>query len=250
VKVVIVLSNEGGEKRQSDDAQAAAFGGIRETAFTIPALKAVLAKYPHISELGLLSHGAPDGAVFIGEQRITLNELTTQIHGQPGAKVDAIQWLGCSVGNDPKGMASLAQALGAKTSEGFTCNVRAMSASPVTDLKGTPLTSVEAIKKHAGEGGWANAIRKNAKAAMKEPARTGCILGFSPATSIDSVPDDKIGQTYDQHKGVLTAQFTSMGETCTDLLSYDKEDDVSHCKRTKVGAAGTGGPPDGGAPPP
>ena len=129
-------------------------------------------------------------------------------------------------------LGSIKTKLGAKNSEGASCNLRTLSAPPVPDLKGRPLTSVAAIRQ-AGSPDPAAAIRKNAKAALGSDSRTGCIFGFSPADTIDSVPDDKIFKAYDDHKGVLTAKFTTSGETCYENLKYDKPDDVSGCKRVQ-----------------
>ncbi len=233
-KVIVRLSVETDpDKKKSDDAEAAAFGGVQESALTIAALDAVLAKHPSISTLGLLSHGTPEGKIFIGNQLVSLSELAAQLKARSGGAIGSIVFLGCSVGNDKAGLGDIKARLGAKNSEGASCNLRTLSAPPVPDGKGKPLLSVAEIRA-AGSPDPAEAIRKNAKAALGSASRTGCIFGFSPAESIDSVPDEKIFKAYDEHKGVLTAKFTTTGETCYENLKYDKPDDVSGCKRVQA----------------
>ena len=205
---------------------------MQETALSIAALDAVLAKHPNISTLGLLSHGTPQGKIFVGGTEVSLSELAAKLKARSGGTIGSIVFLGCSVGNDKDGLGDIKKKLGAKNSEGASCNLRTLSAPPVPDGKGRPLTSVAAIRA-AGSPDPAAAIRANARAALGSGSRTGCIFGFAPADSIDSVPDEKIFKAYDEHKGVLTAKFTTAGETCYENLKYDKPDE-SGCKRVQA----------------
>ena len=43
-------------------------------------------------------------------------------------------------------------------------------------------------------------IRSNAKTLLGNSDRTGYIFGFTPARSIDDVPDEKLFRTYDERR--------------------------------------------------
>jgi peptidoglycan hydrolase-like protein with peptidoglycan-binding domain len=234
VRVVVLLANDPSEeKRASNAAEMAAFGGIQERAFTIADLEKVIAKHPNIETLALLSHGTPQGEIFVGNTLVKLSALAAQLTQRSGGSIGSIVFLGCSVGNDGAGLDAIKQRLGGSRSEGATCNLRTKVAGPLTTADGKrQLTSVDAIIA-AGQADPIGAIRRNAKKLMEGTQRTGCIFGFAPADSIDSVRDEVIRKAYDDHRGTLTAKFTTNGcETCYENLKFDKPDDCG-CKRTQ-----------------
>ena len=77
-------------------------------------------------------------------------------------------------------------------------------------------------------------IRSNAKTLLGNSDRTGCIFGFTPARSIDDVPDEKLFRTYDERQGLLTAKFTTSGDVCDENLPFDKADEITGCKRVQA----------------
>jgi peptidoglycan hydrolase-like protein with peptidoglycan-binding domain len=234
-RVVVKLTNDvSPEKTASDLAEMAAFGGVQETAVTVAALQAVLARHPNISTLALLSHGTPDGKIFVGNTLISLAALAAQLQQRGAGSVGSIVFLGCSVGNDKTGLGEIKKKAGAKDSQGVNCNMQTISSRPVPDGNGVPLPSVNAIIK-AGSQDPVAAIKKQAKVSMKKDRRTGCIIGFPAGVeTIESVTDEKIKALYDKNKGFLTAKFTSnVCETCFEALVFDPPDDCG-CKKVQA----------------
>jgi hypothetical protein len=216
-------------KKAADEAEAAAFGGAQEVALSIAALDAVLARHPNISELGLLSHGTPQGKIFIGGREVSLSELAAQLKPRAAGLIQKMIFLGCSIGNDRAGLAAIKKRLGATSAEGVSGNVKTLGTKPVPDGNGKPLTSEAAIRK-AGQTDPAEAIRANARAQLGGALRTACILGFK-GRQIESIPDKDLLRIYDEQKGVFVAKMTSPGEVCYEDLTYDKPDEISGVQR-------------------
>jgi hypothetical protein len=140
-------------------------------------------------------------------------------------------FLGCSVGNDKTGLGDVKTRLGAKNSEGASCNLSTRSASPVTDRKGNPLTSVAAIGRPAPTRRGHPQQRQD-PAGQQRPHRVHLRVH---ARAVDrrrarreAVPDLR------RAKGLLTAKFTTSGDVCDENLPFDKADEITGCKRVQA----------------
>jgi len=187
---------------------------------SLDALQALLASKKTVGRLVIVSHATSDGEVRfdIGTavSTVALSGLAAKLRGS--ATVREIVFLGCTVGNDPDGLANVKKALNAVSSEGTDCHLITKTIGPLT-ADGAPIDSEQKY----------NALSVKAKAVynttLREQARQGrnrgeCLVGLQPNRKLKDLTDDQLRALAMRNGGKLITHFTEEDGTCWKDLKF------------------------------
>jgi hypothetical protein len=152
--------------------------------------------------------------------------------------IDRVQFLGCNIGRDDRGMTALKGQVGASAVEGVNCFLETQRLSPARREGGQgKQILVEAdlppgMTKAAFGAQLKALIPGHVDVNNHKISNPDCALGFAPAETLATVDAEKLANLYFARNGGLIFRSTP-GGTCWADLKFDKPD-KDGCKRVQV----------------
>ena len=220
---LVVMLSEGRDVRNLAEASASG----KSTPIVVRSrsqLKDLLTARGKVGRLIIISHGTPQGQVFFdGEPGgfVKLEEFADGLKGSGAAR--EVQFRGCNVGNDAKGLDKVKDALGSTSVEGTNCNIQVAHAGPIT-INGVAIDSEAKFQKLTAkqQSAYDQALRNSTR------GHGDCVVEFTPGQKIAAVTPDQLRAFAMRHDGKLIMQFAKEDNTCWNDMQFGGS---ARCKR-------------------
>lgn len=223
---LVVMLSEGPDVRNLAEASAAG----KSTPIVVRSrsqLKDLLKARGKVGRLIIVSHGTPQGQVFFdGEPGgfVKLEDLANELKGS--ADVREVQFRGCNVGNDAKGLDKVKDALGSTSAEGTNCSLEVAHAGPAK-INGVDIdTEAKFQKLNAKQKTeYDQSLRRSAH------GHGDCIVELSPGQKLSSLSADQLRAFAMRHGGKLIMQYAKEDNTCWNDMQFGGS---ARCRRIQA----------------
>src|SRR5215207_2587367 len=235
--LVVQLTDEAPPGPGQDDtqvsqalAQANAGGATPVKVASPEQLRDLLKQKGAVGRLIIISHGLNSGEVRFdlqGTRDVKLADLAAEL-AKSGATVEQVVFRGCSIGNDPTGLAEMRKSVKASVAEGTNCHLESKRAGPVIILEPPAKNGATPRRVVVDSEAKFQALHPNDKPVYHRTLRNilndthhaDCLVGLAAGKSASSLSDDELRAMAMRNRGRLVVQYTKESDECFTALQF------------------------------